>query len=583
MKVHIVISESQGDWVIARLARHLAKFNGWSMDRRPRNDVDANIYFPYIDQKFHTNPAKTLAVGFMTHKEGGQKGRIWTRLAPTFGLRVSMSEMYAKELEKHGPTAHVPVCVELDHFRWKPRPVREKPRIGVAGSVYNSGRKGEGLAERLLAEKGKEWDLVASGKKLGNAGDWPIPTKHYAWDQMPKFYQGLDVFVCTSLIEGGPVTILEALATGRPVVMPIGVGIEQELPHEEGIYRYKKGDYGSMVAAIEQALKCQAAPETLRSYVEDRTPENWAVGWKAVVMEALELSEEEPTEDVPAESWQPLAAQEESESGVYVVAYGQKAHDCAYHLIRTIHKYSPGIPICLVCEGFADKYQKPVKAISKDTGEPFTDEGYCEPLDETFKKILEPGDIVRALPMKDRRARSQKTKIWSIAPENWQYVLYLDADILVSCRLNWIFQVLKDGFDMVLTLSCPSGPLVRHAQRDKYADENNHTNRLLHGNHWLQPAGGVWAFARTEASRLFLEAFHAEWKEWQHTDQQSMIRALYQHPLKAWVLGTEWNTFMHHPDEAPRTAGIRHFATAARAWTVRHDGRSLWRKWSKKL
>jgi len=269
--------------------------------------------------------------------------------------------------------------------------------------------------------------------------------------------------------------------------------------------------------------------------------------------------------------------------GVYIVAYGHQAHDCAYHLIRTIHKYSPSYPVCLVSEGFKEEYKPAVKRLPDDKTEKFSDKGYCEELPEAFRKVIRPTDTAIADAMTDRRARGQKTRIWELAPAAWQYVLYLDADILVNCKLDLFFQPLVDGWDMVLTLSPPQGPLVRHAQRAKYKPENQHTDRVLHGNHWLQPAGGVWSFARTERSQAFLETFHKEWRAWQHTDQQSMIRALYQAPVRAWVLGTEWNTFAHHADEIGRTAGIRHFATAARAWTVNHDGRALWRKWSKKL
>ena len=268
--------------------------------------------------------------------------------------------------------------------------------------------------------------------------------------------------------------------------------------------------------------------------------------------------------------------------GVYIVAYGKQAHDCAYHLIRTIHKYSPSYPICLVCEGFKEDYKQAIEKVRKDKTLPTT-ASRCEPIPTVFHNVIRPTDVVRPDPMRDRRVRRQKTKIWNLAPPEWEYILYLDADILVSCKLDLFFQPLVDGWDMVLTMSPPQGPLVRHAQRAKYKPENHVTNKLLHGNHWLQPAGGVWSFARNKRTKAFLDLFYQEWHTWQHTDQQSMLRALYQAPVKTWTLGTEWNTFAHHPQEIGRSAGIRHFATAARAWTVKHDGRQLWRKWSKKL
>ena len=272
-----------------------------------------------------------------------------------------------------------------------------------------------------------------------------------------------------------------------------------------------------------------------------------------------------------------------TDRGIFIVAYGHQAHDCAYHLIRTIHKYSPGYPVCLVSEGFKDTFLQPSCRKDKRDKTLKGSTSYYEVLPESFKNVMLPTDISVPDVMTDRRARGQKTSIWKLAPAEWKYVLYIDADILVNMRLDLFFQCLEDGWDMVLTMSPPQGPLVRHAQRAKYKPENLVTTKLLHGNHWLQPAGGVWSFARNERTEAYLTLFHKEWKLWQHTDQQSMIRALYQSPVKVWTLGTEFNTFMHHPDEASRTVGIRHFATAARSWAVKHDGRALWRKWSKKL
>jgi len=220
MRVHIVCVDLKSDWIIARLARHLTKYNGWSAGRRPNPRVDVNVYFPYIAQKPHSNPKNTKAVAFATHKESATKGRIWDRLMPRFDLRVCMARKYARELEPLGPTVHIPVCVELEMFTAKPLPNREKPRIGVAGTVYRSGRKGEKLALKLKRYNSHRWEMVATSKKLGQSKDWPIKTRFYPWRSMPKFYWGLDVFLCTSLIEGGPVTVLEALACGRPVVVP---------------------------------------------------------------------------------------------------------------------------------------------------------------------------------------------------------------------------------------------------------------------------------------------------------------------------------------------------------------------------
>ena len=566
MKAHIVVTEHKSDWIIARMACHLAKRHRWSISNKPREDRDVNIFLPYLDWRFsHWRSTKTIA--FFTHAErsNSMKMKWWKHVPPRVHLCVTMAERYADEMRKLGAQRVLNITPPVEAmFRWRPLATHAKPRIGVAGKVYRGGRKGEKLVARLHRDNAKRWDVVATGK------GWPIPSKHRAWKLMPAYYQDLDVFLCTSLEEGGPVTLLEALASGRPIVAPRGVGIVDELPSVRGIWKYAVGDYGSMMGALEKAVRNPCNPERLHNLVADRTVERYCDEWLQAVQELYGGELLVPAAPAPKPAEEPW----QDKCGVYIVAFDQKAHDCAYHLIRTIHKYSPGIPIALVCEGFKGNFAKPADPKLKP---------YATPLPETFKRVLRPGDVVIPYAAKDRRARSPKTKVYTLAPAEWQYVLYLDADILVRCKLDPIFQMLHDGWDAVFTLSVPDDPLVKGCQRAKYKAENKYTNGKLGSNEILQWAGGVWAFQRNERTRRWLTLFHEEWKRYSHTDQQAMMRSLWRSGVRAWTLGTEWNTFAHK-GELNRSAGIYHFATAARGWGgIKHDGRKLWRKWSGKL
>lgn len=235
-------------------------------------------------------------------------------------------------------------------------------------------------------------------------------------------------------------------------------------------------------------------------------------------------------------------------AGFYIVAYGKRARDCATELIRTLHKYNPGVPVCLVSN-------EPIKA----------------------------ADVFIDLPQKEPRARSQKIGIYDIAPQEWEYILYLDADTLCCGKLSPMFKVLADGWDMVMTLSPPKRPLVESAQRGKYTEENLFTDKALGGNQWLQWAGGVWGFRRNGKTQRFFEMFQEEWARYAWRDQQAMMRAMWRSPVRIWTYGTEWNLFAH-VDPPKNSAGILHFATAAREWgSKNHPGRRLWREWKVKL
>jgi len=346
MKAHIVITNHKTDWILARFARHLMKYNKWTAGSKPMVAADANVFIPYLDWRF-THWKNTPWAAFFTHDEKGNpmKRSAWDHIAPRADLRITMSQKYATELERFGPTINIPPPVE-EMFQPGSYPDNAKPIIGVSGVVYKYGRKGEKLVQRL--KEHKEWIVRASGK------GWPCPTKYYEWSRMPKYYRRLDVFLCTSLIEGGPVTVLEALACGRPVVVPEHVGLIDELPHVAGIWRYEAGNYDSMVTAIEQALDERADPYELHEIVGSRTPEKFATAWR-VAVESM-LTPNKPIVIGPDESpdWH-------GKAGVYVVAYGKPAHDCAYHLIRSIHKNSPGIPVQLVTEEKLASYKKILK------------------------------------------------------------------------------------------------------------------------------------------------------------------------------------------------------------------------------
>ncbi len=291
MKVRIVVNESKSDWIIARLARHLVKLNGWSARKKPNVRALVNLFFPYSEWRF-SKFTRTPIGGWFTHKEHesvehGAKLRRWELIVPVMDLRASPSEAMADELGGHRlrraswRSWHIPHPVELDFFQPTPQ-ARGKTLIGVSGTCYSGGRKGEHLLKRLNKEYHNKYAFLGSGK------GWPAPTKWRKWKHMPAFYSHLNLFLCTSLVEGGPVTVLEALASGRPVVIPWGVGEMDALPEGAGIRHYNKGDYNDMVRAIRDALDDHAPPESLRAVVEDRTPQRWAGLWDDAVHNLLD-------------------------------------------------------------------------------------------------------------------------------------------------------------------------------------------------------------------------------------------------------------------------------------------------------
>jgi glycosyltransferase involved in cell wall biosynthesis len=219
--------------------------------------VDVNYYMPYL----LVNPKglpDTKTVAWFTHKEerARKKAESWNVAAKAVSLRVAMSKKYERELARFGPSVTLPVPIDVHKFT--PR----KLRVGVAGVVYSTGRKGEELVRKL--HQSGEFEVVGAGK------GWPCPTKFYPWDRMQAFYQSLDVFLVTSEVEGGPVTMLEALACGVPVLAPSGVGFVDEFD----VMLYTRGNYTSMVKRLrtlsigKQARRKQVVHRTARNYAQ---------------------------------------------------------------------------------------------------------------------------------------------------------------------------------------------------------------------------------------------------------------------------------------------------------------------------
>lgn len=274
--VHIVAREWDGDQILARFTKHLINGTGWSVGTHPDRRARVNVYMPYLvmedDPDFH----QAYQVAWFTHREEAwpAKALMWDNAANDAHLRLACSAMYVKSLEAHGPAAQVTAPLERDKFVIRESVIkRGKPRVGFSGYVYKTGRKGESMVKRLVAEH-PEWDIVASGK------GWPCHCGEYTWHDVQGFYQSLDVYVCSAVVEGLPMPPLEALACGCKTVIPWHVGLLDEIPSAAGLVRYERGDYSQMAQAIEIALDTDADPQELRETTAGYSPAAWAADFE---------------------------------------------------------------------------------------------------------------------------------------------------------------------------------------------------------------------------------------------------------------------------------------------------------------
>lgn len=522
MKIHVVTGETRSDQILARLAHELEGLPGWTFGQSPNPKADLNYYFPYL---WYDGYKGTKTAAWFTHRDTARPGKPerWEEAARGVDLRLTSARMYAEALQAFGPTRIVTVPLDRDKFKPALHPAKhERPVIGTSGMVYPGGRKGEDLIAKLAASPlGQRCTLRAMGD------GWPIQTTHYKWQDVPTFYQGLDLYVCTSLIEGIGYGPLEALACGIPVVVPRNVGVFDELPDVQNLFRYEAGDFGGLLRAIEAALAEPLNRDSLRAITARYTHEVWQADHLGTFEDFLFGAP--PVGDLP-----PWAGK----AGVYVVAYRGPARDCAKRLIASIHHFMPGLPCALA-------------AAEPGCGEDL----FIRNADE------------------DVGARSVKTKIYDLAPKEWEYVLYLDADTELTGDISFLFQILEDGWELAFCTNPAQYVIAREMHRPDNEDECHETFGTIGTDQFLQYNGGVFCFRRNERTKRFFHDWHAEWLRWAKRDQAALDRALYAHPLRVYTLNGVWNCITRYPDVRPEDAVVLHYPMQARSWRGVINGR----------
>lgn len=234
----------------------------------PDPKAQINYYAPYLVYP-DAEPVNTIKASWLTHLEEDRewKASLWQKTAEKMDLRCISTDLYWKEVRKFGPTAKLIPGVDRKFFVPK-KHGKQKELVGISGIAR--ARKGVALAARLMVEK----DELGVEVRITGRG-WPWKHTWLAWEAMPDFYNTLEVYLCTSLIEGIPMPPLEALSCGTKVVIPRGVGMLDELPEIPGVRHFDKGDYEDMKRALKRALDDKVKAEELRAVIEKYTIDRW--------------------------------------------------------------------------------------------------------------------------------------------------------------------------------------------------------------------------------------------------------------------------------------------------------------------
>lgn len=243
-------------WVLERLARRLADklpyaaFVPWCPSPRPGGGI---AY--YVNYALFGRPTDLIDVGFFTHRDDAHG---FLDRARGLDHCVCMARQYTDWLRDRGVTAVTHIPMGFDYHRYAPRLV-----LGVIGRLDHP-RKGRALVEHVRRLPFVDVLVTEGAVPEGALRDW---------------YQRLDYVLIPASVEGGPMSLLEGLAMGKPVIAPEGVGLVPEVSSAAWVHRYPPGDGAALVRVVTERYAAKRGGADL---VRGRTWDDWAAAHDAL-------------------------------------------------------------------------------------------------------------------------------------------------------------------------------------------------------------------------------------------------------------------------------------------------------------
>lgn len=193
---------------------------------------DAISYFLPAKNVHYLAAVKGPSVGYFTH--GPERAK---KFATRFDACLAMNEAHAQRVRDAGGK-RVRVI----------RPGTEPPARDIVFGVCARIVEGRNVKPRKgvnLVDEAVRAGYTFRACSPNHPRAWPCPVSHGS-DDRDAFYASIDFLVVTSIEEGGPMPVVEAIARGVPVIAP-DVGWSWEFP----VIRYDVGSWPSLRSVLE--------------------------------------------------------------------------------------------------------------------------------------------------------------------------------------------------------------------------------------------------------------------------------------------------------------------------------------------
>lgn len=244
-----VVGPTDG-WILEQLARRLASKLPYArfVPDSPQEHPETKLVY-YVNYALWHQPSRYVDVGFFTHLDERHE---FINRAKSMNYCISMSKLYSELLSKNGVERVEHIPMGCDFYRYRPSLV-----LGVFGRLEHP-RKG---AQMLPSLRRMPFVRLVTTEGTVDTQD------------LRSMYERVDYVLIPATTEGGPLSLLEGLAMGKPIIAPTGVGMVPEFTNDQFVIPYRAGDIDSLKEVVHRCWekKCSA-----RRLVENRTWDHWA-------------------------------------------------------------------------------------------------------------------------------------------------------------------------------------------------------------------------------------------------------------------------------------------------------------------